>query len=142
MPNYLPLGITTITAAADVARHRLVGADGNYCGAGAQPLGCTEEKALNGDALPVIIGGIVIVETGGAITLGAGDMVAVKSDAQGRVVLATALSVSVPVGGTAVTSTGAQPNLTEAGGVLPEIVVGYALDAAAGAGEFVRVKLG
>jgi len=46
--------------------------------------------------------------------------------ANGRVKKATAFSVSVPSGGTAVTSTAAQPDLTEAGSDLPEEIIGRA----------------
>ncbi|MBS1562573.1 MAG: DUF2190 family protein [Bacteroidetes bacterium] len=137
----LIMGMATVIAGADVVRNRFLTADGEYCGAGAKALGVTDEKALDGEACPVAIGGIVLVESGDAIVLGAGGMVAIKSDSTGRAVPATAFSVTVPGTGTAVTSNAAQPDLTEAGGVLPEIVNGYALDAASGAGELVRVKL-
>lgn len=46
--------------------------------------------------------------------------------ANGRVKKATAFSVSVPSGAVAVTSTAAQPDLTEAGSDLPEEIVGKA----------------
>jgi hypothetical protein len=85
---------------------------------------------------PVIVQGIAAVEAGGNIAVG--DALAI--DATGKVVAATAFSVAVPAGATPVTSDAAQPNLTEAGGVLPQAIVGYALDAGA-SGDFVRVLL-
>jgi len=73
------------------------------------------------------------------------------------------IDVSIPTGATPVTSTGAQPTLTVsasataagtatnevtasvsnalAGGVLPQAVNGYAVDASGGTGEFVRIVL-
>lgn len=142
-PTMITFAAATVIAAADLVRNRFVTPDGNYCGAGAKALGVSAEKALANEDMPVHIGAgsIVIVESGAAITLGAGGMKAVKSDSTGRAVTATAFSVTVPGSGTAVTSDAAQPNLVEAGGVLPEIVVGYALDAATGDGELIRVQL-
>jgi hypothetical protein len=131
-------GITvSIPAAADLVKNRFIGVDGNYCAANAKALGVSQTDTKQGQQCPVVTGGVKLVESGGAVAAGE----EVVSDANGKAVAATAFSVSVPAGGTAVTSDAAQPDLTEAGGVLPQALNGQALDAAAGAGELIRVKL-
>jgi hypothetical protein len=137
MKTYKTALTDSITAAVDLVKHRFIGFDGNYCGADAKALGVSETDTKAGQQCPVIVYGIALVEAGGAISKGQ----AVKSDANGKAVAATNFSVSVPAGATTVTSDAAQPDLVEAGGVLPEAVNGYALDDAAGAGEIIRVVL-
>jgi hypothetical protein len=137
MKTEVILGASSIQAAADLVKHRFIGFDGNLCAANAKARGVSAADTKAGQMCPINIAGEVLVETGGAITAGA----AIASDATGKAVAATAFSVTVPAGATAVTSTAAQPDLTEAGGYLPQAVNGYAVDAAAGAGEFIRVRL-
>lgn len=137
MKTAKPILIDSIAAAADVVKNRFAGLDGNYCGANARALGVFDADTKAGQQAPVMVLGIALVESGAAVTAGAN----VASDASGKAVAAAALSVSVPAGGTAVTSTAAQPTLTVAGGYLPQAVNGVALDAASGAGEFIRVRL-
>ena len=129
--------VETVLAAGNLPKGRFVGFDGNLCAQDAKALGVCLADTDQGKYAPVLLDGIAIVETGGAVNQGD----AVASDAQGRAVTASAFSVSVPAGATNVTSTAAQPDLVEAGGVLPQAVNGYALDSASGAGEFIRVKL-
>jgi hypothetical protein len=91
--------------------------------------------------------GTAVAEAGAAVTVGA----ALVMDVSGRVVPATALAVSsagitVAVGATAVTSTLANGailsgNGTVTGGDLPQFVVGYALEAAAAAGNFIEILM-
>lgn len=137
MKTAVILGTSSILAAADLTQRRFIGFDGNHCGANAKARGVSEADTKTGQMCPINIAGEVLVESGGAFN--AGDPIA--SDANGKAVAATAFSVSVPAGAVAVTSDAAQPNLVEAGGYLPQAVNGYAIDAAAGAGEFVRVRL-
>jgi len=141
MKTYQPILTTSITAGADIPKGRFIGFDGGLCGANAKALGVSEVDTKQGQQLPVIVYGIAIVETGGAVSAGA----AVTSDSSGRAVAASNVSVTVtvPAGETPVTSTAAQPDLQESisGGVLPQAINGYALDSATQAGQFIRVKL-
>lgn len=136
MKTEVILGTSSIQAAADLVKHRFIGFDGNLCAANAKARGVSAADTKSGQMCPLNISGEVLVESGGAITAGA----ALASDANGKAVTATAFSVTVPAGATAVTSDAAQPNLVEAGGYLPQAVNGYAVDAASGAGEFIRVR--
>ncbi len=106
------LGTSSIRAAADLVKHRFIGFDGNLCGANAKARGVSAADTKSGQICPINIAGEVLVESGGAITAG----VPVASDANGKAV-----------------SVAGQPNL--------EAVNGYAVDAASGAGEFIRVRL-
>jgi hypothetical protein len=130
----------TITqdATANITKHRFVGFTGQHAGANAKALGASlTYDTPNGSALAVAISGIVILEAGGEITAGA----AVTSDANGKAVAVAAVTVTVPVGGTEVTSDGAQPTLVVAGGRLPVAINGYALEASSGDGKFIQVRL-
>lgn len=138
MKTYKPGVVESITAAAALAAMRFIGFDGNLCGADAKALGASELATNSGEQCPVIVSGIALVESGGVITAGA----ALASDATGRAVAATALSATTPIGATPVTSTSATPAMTIAGGYMPQALNGRALDAASGAGEFIRVLLG
>lgn len=138
MPKtYKPILTDSITAAADIVKYRFVGFDGNLCAANAKAYGASEVDTKAGGQLSVTVAGIALVEAAGVIAAGG----AVASNATGQAVAATAFSVSVPAGATAVTSTGAQPDLVEAGGVLPQAINGYAIDAAAAPGDIIRVRL-
>lgn len=158
---YKPGVVESILAAADLEANRFIGFDGNLCGANAKALGVSETSTKQGQYCPVIVTGIALVESGGAVSAGA----AVASDAAGRAVAASNFTVStsvstdvqvtvtVPVGEVSVLSTAAQPDLLESatatstatntlsGGVLPQKINGWALDAASGAGELIRVLL-
>ena len=135
MKTYKPILIDSIIAAVDLVKQRFVGFDGNLCAADAKALGVSDADTKLGQQCPVATHGILLVETGGAVNVG--DDVA--SDATGRAVAATPFSVTVPAGATPVTSDAAQPDLVEAGGVLPQAINGTALDAAAGPGEIIRI---
>jgi len=57
-------------------------------------------------------------------------------------VKASDIVVSVDAGATTVTSTAANGDITTvSGGVLPQAINGYALEAASGAGEFIEILL-
>lgn len=100
---------TTILASAALSRSRLVGFNGGVCAAGAKALGPCEATASPGEQAPVSIAGVLLVEAGGPISVGA----EVESDANGC----------------AVTKTTGISN-------------GWALDAAAAAGDVIRVARG
>lgn len=137
VPVPTPEDLLTITSNGVIPSYRLVGYDDAVCGANAPAKGVTLDMATADDEVVAIVNkGVVLVTAGGDITVGA----AVVSTSVGKVVVGTALSATVPGSGTAVTSSSAQPALTIAGGVLPQKVVGYALDAGA-EDTLVRIKL-
>lgn len=129
--------VTNIEATANLDKERFIGFSGAYCGAGAKALGTSYIEADSGEMAAVVVTGIAIITTGGAITAGG----PVASDANGKAIAATTFSVAVPVGAVDVVSSAAQPTLTLAGGVLPQAVNGYALDTASGADEKIRIRL-
>lgn len=135
--TYFDVFTDTVRTAANVVKNRFIGFDGNYCAADAKAYGVSKMDVDSGQNAPVIVIGVAIVEAAGIIN--AGD--SVVSDATGKALAATDVSVSVPSGATPVTSTGAQPALTVAGGALPQPINGFALDASTGAGDLIRVKL-
>lgn len=108
MKTEIILGTSSIKAAVDLVKHRFIGFDGNYCAADAKARGVSAADTKAGQMCPINIAGEVLVETAGAISLGA----KVSSDSNGRAVTAGTGEVN-----------------------------GYAIDAAAGAGEFIRVRL-
>ncbi|MFJ5507732.1 DUF2190 family protein [Pectobacterium jejuense] len=81
---------TTVLAAAALAQQRFVGADNTPCQAGAAALGVAEVDGAAGDAVPVNVLGIVVVEAGAAIERGK----SVQSDESARAVLLTEAGVS------------------------------------------------
>lgn len=86
MKTQQPVQKTSIKAAVNLDNiMRFIGYDGNYASAGASALGVLDASTNAGEYAPVITYGIVLVETGGAITVGA----KVESDAQGRAVTQT-----------------------------------------------------
>jgi hypothetical protein len=132
--------ILTLERASDAVAlepNRLVGFDGAYCGAGAKPAGVSVSGVGIGEAVGLVLDGAPVVQAGGSFS--AGD--ALKSDASGKVVAATAVAVDFPTSSsTAMKSSAEHPAFTVTGGVLPEAIVGYAIDDGA-SGAFVRVKL-
>lgn len=83
--TYKPLLIDSVTALADLKQHRFVGLDGNICQAGAKAYGVCDVDTDTQQYIPVAVSGILLVETGGAITVGA----EVTSDAEGKAVAVT-----------------------------------------------------
>jgi|GEM_PF-980128 len=107
-------------------------------------LASTSEKSLGvlrlGDTptildedTPVVVSGIVMVRTGAAVSI----MDPVTSDSSGRAIPVTAAIATVITGGA--TATLGAINVT--GGKLPIATNGFALDAASGANEYIRVRL-
>lgn len=132
------LSLLTLTAVASgaVTAGRAIGFSGAMIAAqGAKPFGIALTAAASGQALPVVTHGTVVAETGAAVSLGD----ALIADAQGRVIPATA-PLRVAAGATPVTSSGANGAILE-GGDPPEFLLGDALQAASGAGQFIEILL-
>lgn len=132
-----PLGSVSVLAAVNINKHLFVGFDGSICAANAKAVGVSEVNTNAGEMAGIIISGVALIKTGGAVSAGA----ALVSDSSGRAAAATALTFTIPSGSTNVTSSSAQPALTKAGSVLPQVINGYAMDAASGADEIIRVLL-
>ncbi|ROL55651.1 DUF2190 family protein [Bacteroidetes/Chlorobi group bacterium Naka2016] len=83
MKTQQPLQKISVKAAMNLENlMRFVSYDGNYASAGGPALGVLDAATNAGEYAPIIIYGIVLVEAGAAITVGAG----VQSDSQGRAV--------------------------------------------------------
>lgn len=131
--------------------------DAQATSAGQKIKGVARRSAANGTEFEVATIGSHPWESGGAIAVGA----ALVVDSSGRVVTAGSLAVAqgaigvgnlaIAAGATAVTSTAANGAIitgaptvgtpTLSGADLPQDIVGYALQAAGGAGEFPEVLL-
>lgn len=81
--TYKPVLISSITPKTNIKKCRFIGFDGNYCTANAKAYGVVDVDTDMEDMLPVGIIGILLVETGGAVTVGA----KVTSDSEGRAVV-------------------------------------------------------
>ena len=148
----------SVTAAANLTAKYLIGYDGNVCGANAAPFGASLADTGAGYECPLQTGGIAVLTAGGIFA--AGD--ALVSTADGKVAKATTFAAAAPVaddtkltvdaGSTPVTSSAANGAIISAAGgflaapaltgsVLPQVIVGYAVDASTGDGVIVRVKL-
>lgn len=134
-----PVLTLTMTASGAVPARRFVGADGAVCAANAKAVGASPDyNVADGEVFPVVAPpSVVLVAAGGAVSLGA----MVASNSAGKAVAGTAVTSTPPTGGTPVTSTGAQPAIPSAGGVLPQQLNGQALDAAAAEDDIIRVRL-
>lgn len=140
-----PLLTLTVVAAGVIAAYRGVGFDDLQATVAGQKIkGFAKTAAALGATVAVESKGTTIAETGGAFAVGA----ALAIDATGRVVAAAALAVANPTvnaGAVAVTSTAANGAIVTqgaiSGGYLPQYVFADALQAAAGAGEFVEILM-
>jgi len=83
---YKPLLIDSIKAQIDLPKQRFVGFDGNLCGVNKKSLGVCDVETEKNQFAPVGVLGILLVESGSAITQGA----KITSDAQGRAIPVTA----------------------------------------------------
>ncbi|HGJ5880616.1 MULTISPECIES: capsid cement protein [Arsenophonus] len=107
---------TTMMAAEALIQHRLVGISGKvFKGSGAE-LGVAAVDGKTGDAVPVNVIGIMVVEAGGAVSAGE----YVKADTEGRVIPESPLDK----------------------GALPVSTVGVALDSATAEGQLIRMVRG
>lgn len=96
-------------------------------------VGVAMKAAASGDAVPVLLRGVTKVQAGGAITRGS----KIKAGANGKVVTAVT-TVTIPAGGTAVTSDVAQPTMTVEAG----IACGVALESASADGDYILALIG
>ena len=137
MKTEQPILITSVKAAANISKNYLVGFDGNLCSTGAKPLGVSNADASTDEQLPLVCKGIALVYSFTSIPQGS----ALICQTGGKVAPAANFHAAIPNGSTPVNSNAAQPTLTLSGTVLPQTLVGYALDAATGADEQIRVLL-
>lgn len=84
--TYKPGIAESIVAQTDLDKQRFIGFDGNYCSAGARALGISDVEIAQGQFAPVVLNGMLLVVTGGAIIQGG----KVASDADGKAVAVTA----------------------------------------------------
>jgi len=82
---YKPLLIDTVKAAVNIDKQRFIGFDGNYCGANAKAYGVSDVEIEAGQYTPIALFGILLVQTGGAITAGT----KVASDSSGYAIAHT-----------------------------------------------------
>lgn len=137
MKTQKPLNIESVLATGALTKLRFVTYAGTTAGALGRALGVAQDGGEIGEYVPVVTDGIALVEAGGAISVGA----PVASDASGRAIAASNLTATVPGSGTTVTSSSAQPSMTIAGGVLPQGIMGVAMDEATQAGDVIRINL-
>lgn len=130
-----PLLTLTLKAAGAITKHRAVKFNGAQAAVqGEKIAGVSRVDAVAGDLVPVDASGTVIIESGAAIAVGDALIV----DVQGRAIPSTG-PLAVKAGATAMTSTAANGAGVLQGGDGPEFVFADALQAAAGAGEFIEV---
>jgi hypothetical protein len=137
MKTYMPLGIYSITAAAALTKNLFIGLTGDVCGANAKALGVCDTDTAITEQCPVVTHGIALVTSGAAFNVGD----ALVSNSAGKAIAATTLSATVPSTGTPVTSSSAQPAMTLAGSILPQVILGYALDTVGAADLTARILL-
>jgi len=125
---YKPILIDSILATATLPKQRFISFAGAVCTAGQKAIGVCDVETDSGQLAPVGVLGVFLVETGGAITVGA----AVTSDANGKAVVAT---------DDAITSTTAN-DVTTYSIQKGSAINGYALDAASASGETIRIVRG
>ena len=82
---YKPLLIDSVKASTNLPKHRFVGFDGGICAAGAKAIGICDVETDAGQQAPIGVIGILLIESGGAITQG----IAITSDALGRAIVAS-----------------------------------------------------
>jgi hypothetical protein len=80
-----PVLAISVTATEDLTAHRFVGFSGGICDFDAKSLGVADMNWLSGDKVPVTVIGVMPVEAGEPIELGA----EVASDGNGKAVTAT-----------------------------------------------------
>jgi hypothetical protein len=109
-----------------------------YTAANGLALGVLYMDAVVDETVPVVKSGIVLVEVGsGGVT----ENTEVTGDATGKAIAVPAMTCTFPTNSTPVTSDGAHPVLTLAGGGFPVKIHGKALDTCV-EGEFARILLG
>ena len=156
-----PLVSLSVVSTAAIAQYRGVTyAGAQVAAANAKCIGIAERPTstpyIVGEVMSVTSKGTAIAESGGASVVGS----ALAFDGSGRVVQASAFAIASPTvavgslvittGAVAVTGSTASgpisgaPSVTMgalSGGDLPQYIVGYALQAAAGTSEFIEILL-
>lgn len=137
MTQYIDtLTLRVRTTGAVTARRFVTFAGAQVAAAGAKALGVARHNAEGaGEELAVIARGTAIIESGGAVAVGA----TVVSDNQGRAV--TGVALAVVSGATAVTSSAANGAGILVGSNLPSHPMGDALQGATAAGQFIEILL-
>jgi hypothetical protein len=131
------LNISVPVAPGAVTEYRAVGFDGAQASVQGQKVaGVSNRGALIGDGYEYTAKGTAVIETGAAIVVGASLIV----DANGRAITSTG-KLAIAAGAVAVTSAAANGTADLVGGDSPEYVFADAMQAAAGAGEFIEVLL-
>lgn len=142
------MNLNAVATTAILAYRCVTYSDAQASAVGSEVKGISIRPADIGEALELAAFGTAVIEAGAAFARGT----PLVSDAQGRVIAASPVAVSVgtlavAAGATAVTSGVANgagsitgtPALT--GCELPQHLVGYALEASTGAGALVEAKL-
>lgn len=62
--------ITSIEATEDVTKNLIIAVDGSLCDASEVPLGIINADTDSGEECPVVVGGIALVYSGAAVTIG------------------------------------------------------------------------
>jgi len=123
-------------ATGTVTERRFVGFDDLQASVQGQKIkGISEYAAVAGDQFVVTAKGTAFVETGGIISVGD----PIISDSQGRAI--TGSTIAIGAGATAVTSSAAAGAILT-GSQTPDYRVGYALEAASAAGQFIEILIG
>ncbi len=73
----------SIKATVDLPKQRFIDSNGNICSEGAKAYGICDVETDAGQLAPVGVIGVLLVETGGTITIGS----AVTSDANGKAIV-------------------------------------------------------
>lgn len=131
----IPLLSLMLMASGAVAQFRGVGFSGAQATVQGQKIqGIARTAAADTEKFTADVSGTVIVESGGAFSIGDSLMM----DSAGRAIAASALAVAS--GATPVTSSAANGAIL-VGGDAPQFVFADALEAATGAGQFVEVLM-
>lgn len=85
MKTHSPILTLSMTASAALTMNRMVGLDGDVCGAEAKAAGMAQFDADAGEQVGVAALGVILVEAGAAITAGA----EIESDDEGRAIAKT-----------------------------------------------------
>lgn len=80
--TYKPILISSILAKSNIKKCRFIDFEGNYTTAGIKAYGVSDVESGKDEMLPVGLLGVLLIETGGAITVGA----KVTSDSEGRAI--------------------------------------------------------
>ena len=109
--------IISLKATTAITRRRFIDAAGNHCAAAERAVGVSQSDVAADVMADVMVTGVAVVESGGAVTQGA----YVQADADGKAVAMTAVAADAAA--------------------INKSASGVALEAATATGQFIRVKL-